>query len=257
MRARSRLILACLAMPLIAGCAATAKESGPGSVDREILRAQRGGDGTLKELEAAREEVTKAQGANGDTDAGRRRRGSLWTDQQADMYLDNKARQVGDILRINLNEDIEGTLSADSQATREASQTREVGAFAGLTDLLASRIQEFDPDEGIETNSQNELEGSGEVSRDASLSGTVTAVVTKIFPNGNFRIRGQRSVTVNDERHHFLVSGIVRPQDISPDNVVPSNRVANARVKLVGQGVIGRQQEEGWMTERLHRVWPF
>ena len=140
MRARSRLILACLAMPLIAGCAATAKESGRGSVDREILRAQRGGDGTLKELEAAREEVTKAQGANGDTDAGRRRRGSLWTDQQADMYLDNKARQVGDILRVNLNEDIEGTLSAESQATREASQTREVGAFAGLTDLRLRRF---------------------------------------------------------------------------------------------------------------------
>ena len=257
MSARSKLILVGLMLPLIAGCAATAKQSDRGSVDREILRAQRGGDSTLKELEAARQEVTKAQGANGDTDAGRRRRGSLWTDQQADLYRDNKARQVGDILRINLNEDIEGNLSADTQAAREASQTREVGAFAGLTDLLSSRIREFQPDEGIETNSQNELEGSGEVNRDASLSGTVTAVVTKIFPNGNFRIRGQRSVTVNDERHHFLVAGIVRPEDISPDNVVPSNHVANARVKLVGQGVIDRQQSEGWMSERLHRVWPF
>jgi flagellar L-ring protein precursor FlgH len=246
-----------LALPVIAGCAATAKESERRTVDREILRAQRGGDGTLEELEAARQEVTQAQGANGDTDVGRRRNGSLWTDNKANLYLDNKAREVGDILRVHLDETMEGNLSADSQASREASQTAEVGSFVGLADLIAARLPEFDAEEGIETNSQNELEGSGEVNREASLSGEVTAVIVKVFPNGNLRIRGRRTVEVNDEQHHFLVSGIVRPEDISPDNTIASRYVANARVKLVGKGVIERQQKEGWMTERLHRVWPF
>ncbi|HKJ88196.1 MAG TPA: flagellar basal body L-ring protein FlgH, partial [Gammaproteobacteria bacterium] len=109
----------------------------------------------------------------------------------------------------------------------------------------------------VETNTSNDLDGKGETTRSANLSGNMTAVVLRVFPNGNMRIKGRRAVTINNEKQNLLLSGIIRPQDIGPDNSITSSQIANARIRYAGAGVVARQQDEGWMTKILHVIWPF
>jgi flagellar L-ring protein precursor FlgH len=71
------------------------------------------------------------------------------------------------------------------------------------------------------------------------------------------RIKGRRAVTINEEVQNMVLSGIIRPEDIGTDNSITSSQIANARIQYAGRGVVARQQDEGWMTKVLHKVWPF
>ena len=74
---------------------------------------------------------------------------------------------------------------------------------------------------------------------------------------GNLVIQGYREIRVNNETQFLIVSGIVRPQDISPDNSVKSTFIANARIEYSGTGVISEKQQPGWLARGLDILWPF
>ena len=217
---------------LLAGCAST---QGPG------------------DLEDIDTEVNKSQASAPEARPRQRKPGSLWGASQQQVFADNKASQVGDIITVNLTESTQGSNTASTQASRESSNSAGVSGFFGQED----EIPGDDPTAAVGTNTANELDGEGETSRAASLTGNMTAVVTRVFPNGNMRIKGRREVTINNEQQNMLLAGIIRPQDIGPENSIRSSQIANARIRYVGDGVVARQQDEGWMTKILHYVWPF
>ncbi|MEF8794492.1 flagellar basal body L-ring protein FlgH [Thiohalorhabdus sp.] len=229
-------ILATGAAALLAGCAA-----GPSPEKLEAID---------KEVEQAQANAPAAQPDRGGA-------GSLWGQSQQEVFADNKAHQVGDIITVELEENTQGNNSASTQAERDASNEAGVSAFLGLEQSLAEKNPRFEPETAIGTETSNQLDGSGETSRSASLSGNMTAVVVDVFPNGNMRIKGRRAVTINHEVQNMILSGVIRPQDIGPRNSITSSEVANARIQYAGNGVVARQQDEGWMTKALHTVWPF
>jgi flagellar L-ring protein precursor FlgH len=208
---------------------------------------------TSQEMEAIDREVTQAQGNAPAARAPRRADGSLWGRSQQEVFSDNKAHQVGDIITVQLTENTQGSNSASTDASRDTSNSAGVSAFFGAQDGIPGQ----DPATAVQTSSANSLEGDGETSRSATLSGNMTAVVVQAFPNGNMRIKGRRAVTINAEVQHMVLSGIIRPEDIGPSNSITSGQIANARIQYAGEGVVARQQDEGWMTKILHTVWPF
>jgi flagellar L-ring protein precursor FlgH len=204
--------------------------------------------------------------------------GSLWGRKgEGSLYTDNTARKVGDVVTIALDEQMDGSLSADTNAERTAEYNAGIPNLMGyenaMGDLFSygavSRLlgfdlpgqnqeDDFDPANAIEANTENSLEGSGTANRSGELSGMLTAVVTKVYSNGYLRIKGRKAVTVNEEVQYLQVTGVVRPEDVNRDNVVPSSRIANARMGYVGDGVLARQQDEGWFPKKvMHDKWPF
>jgi len=206
-----------------------------------------------EELEAIDQEVEKAQANAPAAQPSQSGSGSLWGQSQQEVFADNKAHQVGDIITVQLEENTQGNNSASTQASRESSNEAGVSAFLGQADAIPGDT----PETAIGTETSNDLDGSGETSRSANLTGNMTAVVVDVFPNGNMRIKGRRAVTINHEVQNMVMSGIIRPQDIGPSNSITSSQVANARIEYAGNGVVARQQDEGWMTKVLHTVWPF
>jgi flagellar L-ring protein precursor FlgH len=85
----------------------------------------------------------------------------------------------------------------------------------------------------------------------------MTATVTNVLPNGNLMIQGMREVVLNDEQQIIVLTGIVRPQDVSQDNTVLSTYIANARIEYTGSGVVTERQSPGWADRILTTVWPF
>ena len=85
----------------------------------------------------------------------------------------------------------------------------------------------------------------------------MTARIVDILPNGNLVIQGNREVRVNHENQIITLTGLVRPRDISADNVVLSTYLADARISYSGSGIINERQRPGWLTRVMGKIWPF
>lgn len=95
------------------------------------------------------------------------------------------------------------------------------------------------------------MSASGSTARGGTLEAKMTTRVVEIFPNGNLRIEGRQRIVINGEDQEIVVSGVVRPRDISPDNTVLSTYVADAEIVFNGTGVVGDKQTPGLLTRLL------
>ncbi len=174
--------------------------------------------------------------------------------QRVSYFVDRKARHVGDILTINL---VERTTASKKAETEIADSTAHNLAtptlpFTDYTDKLK--------DYGLATNvaGDNSFTGDAESDQSNSLSGNITVTVTDVLPNGVLRVRGEKWMTLNTGDEYIRISGMVRLDDIAPDNVVPSTKLADARITYSGTGTFANSNEPGWFSKFFFgQVWPF
>ena len=124
----------------------------------------------------------------------------------------------------------------------------------GIQNFLGMGTQ-FDPSVNASTSKSNQ--GSGTTTRGGTLTATISATIVEVLPNGNFRIEGSRSVTVNNEEQIMVLRGIVRPVDINFDNTIVSTMIADASITYTGEGVVADEQRVGWGMRLLSFIWPF
>ena len=103
----------------------------------------------------------------------------------------------------------------------------------------------------------NDFEGTGETNRDDTLVATISARVIDKTMDGNLVIRGYREIRVNNETQFIILSGIVRPRDVTANNTIQSSKIAEARIEYSGTGIISEKQQPGWFARGLDVVWPF
>ena len=176
------------------------------------------------------------------------------------MFADDKAKRVGDIITVTINESATSTQSATTDTAKSTELDMQTKNVLGLPSNLG--VQNFlgmgsglDPTVSASVNNSNQ--GSGSVTRNGTLTGTISALITEILPSGNFRIEGRRSVTVNHEEQIMVLRGVIRPQDINFDNTIASISIADASISLTGEGVVADEQRKGWLAKILSKVWPF
>jgi len=167
--------------------------------------------------------------------------------QGAYMFADQRAMRVGDIVTIRVAERADARRGASTALSRDGSINIGINAFF---QLLQTFGQNLNP-EFLNASQSHGFKGEGTTTRTEDLQATVPAVVRKRFPNGNLFIEGHRVILVNDEEHHFYVSGMIRPVDIAGDNSVPSYLIADAEIEFVGRGVISEKQRQGWLSRAL------
>ena len=196
--------------------------------------------------------------------------GSIWPGENAknSLFTDNKARHVNDIVTIVIDESSSGTNSANTTTGRDSSTLAGITALLGLDRKLARSNKDLTdgddvysagllPSIKIGGTSKNSLTGKGTTTRDGELQARITAKVIEVLPNGNLKIEGGRQLAVNAEDQYIVISGTVRPDDITSDNVVSSQYIADARIVYAGKGVINDKMRPGWLTRVVDWVWPF
>jgi flagellar L-ring protein precursor FlgH len=109
----------------------------------------------------------------------------------------------------------------------------------------------------IDATSSNTFSGSGKTTRAEDLVATLTTQVIEVYPNGNMKIRGGKSVTVNNENQIIYLTGIVRLFDVTADNTVDSGNILNAQISYTGKGSVSDKQKPGWMGRIFDNTWPF
>jgi flagellar L-ring protein precursor FlgH len=183
--------------------------------------------------------------------------GSLWTNRQGSLFVDLKARQIGDIVTVAIYEEASASKEAQTSTGRSSNMSAGIGGFFGLEGKLAGLNKYIDPSELVSADYENDFSGTGSTSRKEDLVATLTTRVVEVFANGNLRIEGGKTVRVNNENQIIMLSGIVRSEDISPQNVVSSRYILDANIAYTGKGVLSDKQRPGWMTRILDNVWPF
>lgn len=180
--------------------------------------------------------------------------GSLWTGSLPALASDRKGRSVGDIVTVAIFENARASKEASTKTERDSGISAGIDNFFGLEQSLPTKM---DPTQLIGASASNSFSGSGKTSRAENLVASLTTQIVEIYPNGNLRIAGNKTVTVNNEMQIVQLSGIVRASDISPSNVIDSKNILNARISYNGQGVLSDKQKPGWLVRSLDTVWPF
>jgi flagellar L-ring protein precursor FlgH len=177
-------------------------------------------------------------------------------DEYRGFFQDLRAHNVGDLVTINIVETSKASKAAATKTARTSSIDAGITNFLGFEKQL-HMPKAFDNANMFNASMTNNFDGSGATSRDESMTASVTAMVTRVLPNGNLFIEGTRRIRVNNEIQHIVLSGIVRPSDISPDNTVLSSYIADARIDYTGNGPVSDKQRPGWLARLLDVVWPF
>jgi flagellar L-ring protein precursor FlgH len=189
--------------------------------------------------------------------------GSLWQDggPLSELFINPKARSIGDIVTIKIVESSSASNRATTITGKSSSLSMGVNNLFGLEDRYAptSTVKPhpfFNPFAKLQGNVSGSFDGSGTTTRNGDLTAYITARVTKVLPNGNLGIEGTREVTVNSEEQTITLSGIIRPRNISPDNIILSTYISDAKIAYSGSGIIHDRQRPGWMARILDWVWP-
>ncbi len=160
--------------------------------------------------------------------------------------------KVGDIITVLLNETAQASRSSGLTAERKTSN-----------DILgAAQADSIFPDSaffsGISPGGSNlSSNGGGTADQSASLTGSISAVVVDVMQNGNLVILGEKLLTLTEGSEVIRVKGVVRPEDIQPDNTVLSRRIANAQFSYNGSGDLARAAKPPVGVRVLFGLWPF
>jgi flagellar L-ring protein precursor FlgH len=187
--------------------------------------------------------------------------GSLFTNGD-NLFSDTKAKKVNDIVTVIITEQI----SQSSQASKKLSESNSDNG--GLFDASVSGSAYFGGHRlkmnktGFSLNlpsmnSSRSFQGSGSTQRKEEFQTTITARIVKILANGNYYIYGTREIFVDGQKQVIKISGVIRPEDISPDNTIDSKYIADAKIAYESEGSIKRYTTQNWFAKIWSAISPW
>jgi flagellar L-ring protein precursor FlgH len=182
------------------------------------------------------------------TDAsGQATPGSLWSpaSRLTNLGSDLRATQVDDLVTILVSEQASAVANGATKTQRQSNLKSSVTAVAGVTNATGALANLAN------LSTQSQLNGQGATSRSTQLSTTLSARITHVLPNGYLVVEGHKDVVVNSEHQLVTVRGVVRPTDLSPNNVVASNQVAQMELKINGKGVVNDAVRRPFILYRI------
>jgi flagellar L-ring protein precursor FlgH len=154
------------------------------------------------------------------------------------LAADRRAYRVGDSLTVLVLE------TAQAESSAKTGRSTSFDFDASLTTPSETRAG------GASTSGSND--GSGRTTRQGRLTAQLTVRVTKVEPSGLLRVAGEQAISINGETQKIVVSGTVRPEDVSSTNAIVSSRLGDARIEYTGKGVVSETQRTNVIYRVLH-----
>ena len=183
---------------------------------------------------------------------------SLWRQGARAFFRDQRARAVGDVLTVKVVIADEASLENESSRSRANSENLGIDSILGF-DGKIQKVLPGTPNLGslVDVDSDFSNLGRGNVTRNEEIKLNVAAVVVQALPNGNLVIHGRQEVRVNYEVRELYVAGVVRPEDITPDNMISHDQIAELRVAYGGRGQLSDVQQPRYGSQVLDVILPF
>lgn len=167
------------------------------------------------------------------------------------LFEDRRPRQVGDILTIVVNENI----NASKNSAADASRTSSASSALELVPKLLSGLVSSDQD--ADASGKNSISAKGGANSRNTFNGVITVTVVELLANGNLLVSGEKQMLINQGTEYIRFSGVVNPRTVGANNTVPSSQVADARIEYSAKGYIDEAQTMGWLQRVFLNVLPF
>ncbi len=173
--------------------------------------------------------------------------------RDVDLFENPIARHVGDVVTIVLNEATNAQKSATTKTQKSTNDTLPgMSLFGSPVTIHGASVLSGT------VNDASKFDGEGNSAQSNSLTGYITTTVARVLPNGNLYIKGEKKIWINPGQENVVLSGVIRPVDLAPDNTISSSRVANARITYGGKGAINDANTAGWLSRFFNSPWtPF
>jgi flagellar L-ring protein precursor FlgH len=188
---------------------------------------------------------------------------SLWQGSNDGFFKDQRAKRVGDVLTVNIEISDKASLSSEIETDRSSANSVEFPTIFGYQNKLAKVLPGISADDLPDSNNvvdlgaERSLSGSGSVDRNEKISLKIAAMVIETLPNGSLVIAGRQEIRVNQELRELRVVGIVRQQDISNENTISYEKIAEARVSYGGRGLVSDVQKPAYGKRALDIILPY
>jgi len=194
----------------------------------------------------------------------KRNKGSLYSMQGASLFADKKDLQIGDIIQININEGLKSNSKNKRELTSNRANSLGGGLLAGtgtnaLGGVTAKVANEFNGNVGVNFNTNSSTSDKGEVKTqfDETFSTTISAIIEQTYQNGNYYIKGSKEMLIDGQKQEIIISGVIRPYDITPENSVESSQIANLKILYDKEGQEADILETPWGLKLFRAIWPF
>lgn len=177
--------------------------------------------------------------------------GSLWNNESAQFFKDRRAAEQGDIVTVLIDIDDRAALSSLSSRSKNGTATLGID---GSVDVFGI---EGESNTSFNASGQSKATGEGNVKRSEQIQLSVAAVVTGVLPNGNLFISGLQEIRVSNEKRSLGVQGIIRSKDISAQNTIRYDQIAEARVSYGGGGPVAAVQKPALVHQIYDQISPF
>ncbi len=167
-----------------------------------------------------------------------------------DLFMDLRARQVGDILTVLLIERTDASKESSTSSAKGSSVDTGLPIFGGHQPTLNGNAVLNN-----EIATSNSFDGKADSSQSNHLDGSITVTVAERLPNGNLLVRGEKRITINQGEEYIRLQGIVRPVDIGPKNTVASTQIGDAQITYSGKGHLQDANKPGWLTRFFNSPW--
>jgi flagellar L-ring protein precursor FlgH len=183
---------------------------------------------------------------------------SLWASGSRSFFKDQRAAKIGDILTVQISIEDKAQVANTTARTRSNEEGADASNLLGLESYLDDVLPDsVDPSSLVSVGSDSSSTGTGTVNRSEEIELMLAAVVTDLLPNGNLVIQGRQEVRVNFEVRELLISGVVRPEDITNENRVQHTQIAEARISYGGRGQLTDVQQPRYGQQVLDILLPW
>ncbi|WP_198304562.1 flagellar basal body L-ring protein FlgH [Arcobacter vandammei] len=194
----------------------------------------------------------------------RKNKGSLYSVQGTSLFADKKDLQMGDIIQIIINEDLTSKTDSKRELTSNRDNNLGGGAFASiggdeLGGIVGSTTKTLNKNLGVSFNTQSSTSDKGKVKTQVSekFQTTISAIIEETYQNGNYFIKGKKEVLLDAQKQTIIISGIIRPYDITSDNAINSSQMADLKILYEKDGAEADILDTPWGTRLLRKIWPF
>ncbi len=182
---------------------------------------------------------------------------SLWQSGSKSFFKDMRATEVGDLVTVLIDINDQAQLNNTSTRARADSEQSGITSLFGLEQSAGRLAGNPDPSSLADISTNVDNKGEGKINRNEAIKMKVAALVTQRLPNGNMVIQGRQQVRVNFELRELQIAGIARPQDITSENTIPFEKVAEARISYGGKGHLSDVQQPRYGNQIMDIILPF
>jgi len=184
-------------------------------------------------------------------------RGSLWSSGPKSLFGDRRAKKVGDILTVMIEIDDQAQLSNTTSRQRAGDEDASATALFGLESIVNKVLPGGGLDTGASLNSSSSASGKGQVKRNEAISLKIAARVIEVLPTGHLMITGRQEVRVNFELRDLQIVGLIRPEDVTRNNDITYDKMAEARISYGGRGHLTDVQQARYGQQVFDMLSPF